>query len=72
VPSRKDGGEVPDYIARANAYRARAKSLRAIADGTAEKMAREALFIVADDYERMAMIIETKLREHSNVRPSSN
>jgi hypothetical protein len=46
----------------AKAYRERAKSLRAIAEGTAEKM-REALIMVAEDCEHLAATID-KLRSN--------
>jgi hypothetical protein len=57
---------VPDQVETAQAYLSRAKALRAIAEGTTERVAREALFIVAD--ERMAVEIEKKLLDALNGR----
>jgi hypothetical protein len=48
-------------IEKAAAYRDRAKQLRAIAEGPAEKM-REALLILAKDFEHMAEALDRLCR----------
>jgi hypothetical protein len=60
--------EVPADLKKAKAYRERANSLRSIADSTAEKM-REALILVAEDYDRMAAAVDARRRGRA---PSSN
>jgi hypothetical protein len=59
-------------VQRALDFRSHAKSIRAIAEGMDDKESREALLAVADDYDRMAAIIEQRIFNETRQHPSSH
>ena len=60
------GTDMPDRVAKAQHYRARAGDIRAIAEGVADPRARKRLMEVADEYELFAR--EAEDRSSQNLR----